>query len=445
VSSIRPGAGRTKGRSSLPEPGFHSRSRAAARVADVARDEGPLGDRAHAEWLATECSRLLEFGRAAREPAGGFGWLDDAGRPDPHRPLQLWVTARMTHVYALGHLLGHPGAGALADHGVDALTGRFRDRVHGGWYAAVDRDGPVTRDKTAYEHAFVVLAAASTAVADRPGGRQLLDEALEVFLGRFWDQDAEMVVEQWDGPFERLDGYRGVNANMHSVEALLAAADATGDASLRARALRVARRVVHQLAAGNGWRIPEHLDASYRPDLDYNRDQPAHPFRPFGATVGHSLEWSRLAVQLHAALGDDAPDWLVEDARSLFDAAVHDGWAVDGAPGFVYTVDWEGTPVVRERMHWVAAEATAAAAALHAATGDPSYAEWYHQWWAYVAAAFIDEELGSWHHELSPDNRPSSTTWSGKPDLYHAFQATLLPRLPLAPTLATALERGLLN
>ena len=406
---------------------------------------GLLDDPEHAEWLATEGVRLLDFGHGARDPAGGFAWLDDTGRPDPGRPLQLWVTARMTHVYALGHLLGHPGAGALADHGLDALSGRFRDAAHGGWYAAVDRDGPVARDKTAYEHVFVVLAAASSAVADRPGGRGLLDEALGVFLRRFWDEDAGMVVEQWDEPFEHVDGYRGVNANMHSVEALLAAADVTGDASLRQRALRVTDRVVHRLAAGNRWRIPEHLDASYRPDLDYNSDEPAHPFRPFGATVGHSLEWSRLAVQLRAALGEGAPGWLVDDARSLFETAVRDGWSVDGAPGFVYTVDWEGTPVVRQRMHWVAAEAIAAAAALHAATGDPSYAEWYDRWWAYGAAVFVDEDLGSWHHELAPDNRPSSLTWSGKPDLYHAFQATLLPRLPLVPTLASALARDLLR
>ena len=44
------------------------------------------------------------------------------------------------------------------------------------------------------------------------------------------------------------------------------------------------------------------------------------------------------------------------------DRAVRDGWAVDGAPGFAYTTDWAGAPVVRTRMHWVAAEAIGAAA-----------------------------------------------------------------------------------
>jgi sulfoquinovose isomerase len=400
---------------------------------------------AHARWLEAEGDRLLEFGRASRHPDGGFAWLDDAGRPDLRRPVELWVTCRMTHVYCLGDLMGRPGCGPLADHGVEALLGRMRDRRHGGWYAQVGPDGPVSRDKTAYEHAFVLLAASSAVASGRSGGEELLDLALATELEHFWDDEYGMVREQWDESFSTLDGYRGVNANMHTVEALLAAADVLDDATLRERAGRVVTRVVHELAPAHSWRIPEHFDDTWTPRLEYNREQPAHAFRPYGATVGHWLEWSRLTLHLREALGSTAPDWLLDDARSLFDNAVSEGWAVDGADGFVYTVDWEGRPVVRERMHWVAAEATMTAAALHAATGDPSYARWYRTWWDHVADRFLDRAGGSWHHELSPTNRPSSTTWQGKPDVYHAFQATLVPRLPLAPTLAVALRESRLG
>ena len=133
---------------------------------------------------------------------------------------------------------------------------------------------------------------------------------------------------------------------------------------------------------------------------------------------------------------------MLHDAQSLFAAAVEEGWAVDGHDGFVYTVDWSGTPVVRERMHWVAAEATAAAAALYVATGDPSYAGWYETWWSHISDCFIDPVGGSWRHELSPANEPSSNTWEGKPDTYHAVQATLVPRLPLSPCLAKTVGRA---
>ncbi len=293
---------------------------------------GPIADPEHLRRLREEGGRLLGFAKAARHPQGGFAWLDDSGRPDPDRPVLLWVTARMTHVFSLGHLLGDPDSAALADHGLRALRDRFRDVRYDGWYPAVGPEGPVSWEKTAYEHAFVLLAAASAAAAGRPGAEQLLADALGVVLGRFWDAEAGMMVEEWDRTFETLDGYRGVNANMHFVEALLSAADVTGDPSLRRRALRVTGRVVHELARCHEWRIPEHLDAAYRPVLDYNADQPGHPFRPFGATVGHGLEWARLTLQLDAALGDAAPPWLQTDAACLFGAAVRDGWAAEARP-----------------------------------------------------------------------------------------------------------------
>jgi sulfoquinovose isomerase len=401
---------------------------------------------AHHRWLEQETDRLLAFSRGSLHPAGGFAWLDTAGNPQLDRPVQLWVTCRMTHVFALGHLLGRPGCGSLADHGVAALTTRFRDPKNSGWYAAMAADGPVARGKTAYEHAFVLLAASSAVVAGRPGATALLDEALDVVLRRFWDDTHGMVTEEWDETFTTVDPYRGVNANMHTVEALLAAADVTGDRSLLERAQRVVTRVVHDLAAGNQWRIPEHFDGEWNPLLDYNRAEPAHPFRPFGATIGHWLEWSRLALHLRALLGEHkAPSWLLDDAAALFHAAVREGWSVDGGPGFVYTVDWDGRPVVRQRMHWVAAEATATAAALWSATGDAVYADWYEVWWDYIGRRFIDPQLGSWWHELDAGNLPSGVVWNGKPDTYHALQATLIPRLPLAPTLATALKDGLLG
>lgn len=401
-----------------------------------------LTSAAHSRWLESETDRMLAFGAAARRP-DGFAWLDDAGRPDLERPIELWITARMTHVYALAHLMGRPGAGALADHGVGALAGPFRDDVNGGWYAALGPDA--SGAKTAYEHAFVLLAAASATAARRPGAAALLEDALAIHDRHFWDEDAGAVVEEWDRTFIRLDGYRGANANMHTVEALLAVADVVDDGSrLRERALRICTRIVHEQAAANSWRIPEHYTETWTPVLDFNRDQPAHPFRPYGATVGHGFEWARLCLHLAAALGDHAPAWLVDDARSLFATAARDGWGVDGGDGFVYTVDWEGAPVVRERMHWVVTEAIAAAAALHRVTGEDSYARQYETWWDSAAEHVIDP-AGSWRHELDASNQPASGTWSGKPDIYHVVQATLLPRLPLAPALAVALRDGLLR
>jgi mannose/cellobiose epimerase-like protein (N-acyl-D-glucosamine 2-epimerase family) len=231
---------------------------------------------------------------------------------------------------------------------------------------------------------------------------------------------------------------------MHAVEAMLAAADATGDVVWHERALAIAERVVDGFARGNGWLLPEHFDADWNPRPEYNRDNPGDQFRPYGVTIGHLLEWSRLCLHLRAALAEAAPGWLLDGAVALFGTAVAYGWSSGETPGFVYTIDWDRRPVSTERLHWVAAEATATAAALHHATGDPGYADWYRRWWQH-AESFIDRARGSWHHELDSANRPSATIWQGKPDVYHPFQATLIPRLPLAPTLAAALRGNLLD
>jgi len=398
-----------------------------------------LDDAVHLSTLDAEWMRVLRFAAASALPDGGFGWLDDAGRPEPDRPVLTWIGARMTHVFALGQLLGQPGYDRLVGHGVAALAELLHDREHGGWYAAVR---PVDGAKEAYQHAFVVLAASSATVAGAPGAEPLLADALSIVERRFWREDDGMMVEAWDRDWSTLDPYRGVNANMHTVEAFLAAADVTGDDRWRQRALRITERVVHGFARDAGWMLPEHFDAAWTPRPDYNRDHPADQFRPYGVTIGHLLEWSRLALNVRAALGAGAPDWLLPDARALFGTALAKGWAVDGADGFVYTVDPAGLPVVRARMHWVAAEALAAAATLHRVTGDAGYDAAYARTWAYAERYLIDRERGSWHHELDEHNRPAATVWPGKPDAYHIVQAMLVPRLPVAPTLATALVAG---
>jgi sulfoquinovose isomerase len=400
---------------------------------------------AHHRWLEAEMDRLLEFGAASRHPQGGFGWIADDGILDFSHDVELWITCRMTHCFALAAMLGRPGAAALADHGVAALSGLLRDEDNGGWFAAVGTDGPTNTAKEAYGHAFVILAAASATAAERPGAAELLDEALATHQDRFWDDDAGMSRESFAADWTGEEDYRGINANMHTVEAYLAAADVTGDRQWLSKALRITERAVHVFARQNEWRIPEHFTGAWEPLLDYNKETPAHPFRPYGATIGHAFEWARLTLQLGAALqqsGVAAPEWIVEDARALYDTAVSEGWDVDGAPGFVYTIDWDGRPVVRERMHWVSAEAIGAAAVLWQRTKVQHYADHYQLWWDYVAEYHIDPVFGSWLHELGTSNQVSRTVWEGKADIYHAVQATLIPRLPIAPALAASLAAG---
>ena len=389
----------------------------------------------------TDLDRLLDFAARSRVPEGGFGHLAADGSLED-RPQETYVVARMTHVFGLAHLLGRPGAAGPVRSGVAALLdGPLHDAEHGGWRAAEDDD-----TKAAYVHAFVVLAGATATAAGIDGGRQLLGQALAVWDGRFWDDDAGLAVEEWTRDWSACGDYRGANANMHGVEAGLAAADALAGedpptaAALRLRALRSTERVVHGWARERDWRLPEHFTAGWEPVPDFNRDLPADPFRPYGVTVGHQFEWARLCLHLRAALADDAPGWLLDDAVALFDAAAERGWAADGEPGFPYTLDWTDRPVVGARMHWVLCEAVAAATVLGAVTGESRYAELARSWRAHGEERFADPATGSWHHELTPSGEVGTTVWTGQPDAYHLVQMLLLDGRPVRGSLAASLR-----
>ncbi|MGY4534755.1 sulfoquinovose isomerase [Pseudomonas sp. TE3786] len=395
---------------------------------------------AHHLWLQTEGLRLLAFAKGSKVEQG-FANLDAQGCLPADAVAETMNTTRMTHSFAMAHVQGIPGCLELVEHGVAALLGPLRDAEFGGWYAQAEhRDG--NTGKAAYLHAFVALAASSAVQAGAAGAQELLAQAVQIIEEHFWSDEEGALRESFARDWTHEEAYRGANSNMHGTEAFLALADATGDSRWLERALEIVERLIHGHAADNGFAVIEHFDRHWQPQLEYNVDNPADGFRPYGTTPGHAFEWARLVLHLEAALqraSYAAPDWLLHDAVGLFDGACRYAWNVDGAPGLVYTLDWQNQPVVRPRLHWVHAEATATAAALLKRTGEQRYEVWYRRFWDFIERHFIDREQGSWHHELDTGNKPAATIWAGKPDLYHAYQAVCLPQVPLAPSLTAAL------
>ena len=388
-------------------------------------------------FLAELRQNLLNFGRRFPSPGGSSYYLGDDGTPWPDRGRETWITSRMAHVYSIGTLLGDIPSASLADAALKGLRGELHDGAHGGWYAGLNADGSVMPTKQCYAHAFVMLAAASALLADRPGARELLDDALAVYDLRFWDEEEGLSRDTWDTDFTALDHYRGLNANMHSVEAFLAVADATGDETYRLRAGRIIDRVL-DWARESGWRIPEHFSSDWVPQPELNRERPDDPFKPYGATPGHGIEWSRLITQWALSSGREQAAPYVEAAENLYITAVGDA---DGAPGLVYTTDWTGKPVVHDRMHWTLAEAINTSAVLYQTTGKQRYADDFATFMAYLDEFVLDHENGSWFHQLDRNNQLIGTVWPGKSDLYHAFQATLIPYLPADVSIAAAVAK----
>ncbi len=394
-------------------------------------------------YLQELTQELLGFAVRFPSERGCAYYLKDDGTPWVEKNLDNYENCRMVHSYCIGKFLGFPGSEKLIDAGLQGLLGPMRDHTYGGWHNSLNPDYTNVPGKLCYSHGFVILAASSAALAGHPKAQALLDDALECFDKHFWDEKEGLTFDTWDTQFTELDEYRGINANMHTVEAFLAAADVTGNDLYRTRAGRIIDRVVGW-AEANNWRIPEHYTADWQPDLECNADKPDDQFKPYGATPGHGIEWARLITQWALSTYQGAPEGqkYITAAENLFLRATGDGWNADGAKGIVYTTDWAGKPVVHDRMQWTLAEGINTAAVLYRVTGKPEYADLYYDFLEYLEASVRDHVHGNWIHQLDRNNQKLETVWPGKPDIYHALQSTLIPYCDPSLSVAVAIAKG---
>ncbi len=441
------------------------------------------------QFLKEMREQLLAFGRRFPSPGGSSWYLGNDGTPWTELNRETWITSRMAHVYSIGSMLEYsscealrkeydrlseeiPGGdsagvpdivsreicGRLADDALRGIRGELHDAKNGGWYAGLTQDGQIVPNKQCYAHAFVILAACSGLLAKREGAAELLEDALRVFDRFFWNEEEGLCCDTWDTDFRVLDEYRGLNANMHTVEAFLAVADAAGKEKYRVRAGRIIDRVIGW-AVENSWRIPEHFTKDWKADLECNKEIPDDRFKPYGATPGHGIEWARLITQwaLSTYRGTGIEETggeskasvkaaqYIEAAEQLYNRAVSDAWNTDGAPGIVYTTDWDGKPVIHDRMHWTLAEAINTSAVLYRVTGKEKYAGDYAEFMKYLDEKVLDHVSGSWYHQLDQNNHLMNTVWPGKSDLYHAFQATLIPYHAVDVSIAAAVKADAVN
>lgn len=229
---------------------------------------------------------------------------------------------------------------------------------------------------------------------------------------------------------------------MHTVEAFLAVADVAGLEEYRIRSGRMIDHVL-EWSGNNNQRIPEHFTDKWEPELELNKDKPDDGFKPYGATPGHGLEWSRLIIQWALSTFKDDESKAgkyIEAAEKLFCRAVEDAWNSDGYPGIVYTTDWEGKPIVHDRMHWALCEGINTAAVLWKLTGKQKYSDYYADFFKYADEKVIDHVNGSWFHQLDRENNVIGTVWPGKNDIYHAVQATVIPIYGAEQSIAPAIK-----
>lgn len=396
-----------------------------------------LDDTAHRDWLVAEADRQLAFFQASLRSEGGFHTLDHAGLPLPDSKQELHTTTRLVHSYALGHIRGVAGTGDIVDHGIHYLRNHHRDADHGGYVWALDGAGIVDGRKLAYGHVFVLLAGASALQAGHPDAGALIEDVCGVLDKYFWEEGPGLFSDELNRDWTPFSTYRGMNANMHGVEALLTAYEATGREIFLTRAGRILDFFVNRIAPAQGWRLPEHYVEGWQIDRSYAGNP---MFRPSGTTPGHSFELGRLLLQYWDLTGrpeDGAPD----RARMLIERALEDAWNTEYG-GFAYTLHFDGRVDNPARYWWPVTEAIGAMAVLIKLDRRPADEIWYRRLWTFADRHLIDHERGGWYPELDQTGALAEAQFRGKPDIYHSLQAALFPLAPGLARFCSAFRSG---
>ena len=267
---------------------------------------------------------------------------------------------------------------------------------------------------------------------ERPGAKELLDEAIALYDKRFWNEEEGLSCDTWNTEFTVLDDYRGLNANMHTVEAFLAASDVTGDEKYP-RESGTHHRPRKGLGCKQQLADPGALyERLWVADLsDCNKEKPDDPFKPYGATPGHGIEWAGLITQWALSTYKEETEkkqHRILKQQKIFIAAQLQTHGMQ-TEHLVSVIRQTGTA---SRLYMTEctgplAEAINTSSVLYRVTGKKKYADDYEAFMEYLDEKVLDHVNGSWFHQLDRNNNLMGTVWPGKSDLYHATQATLIP------------------
>ncbi|AZV80781.1 AGE family epimerase/isomerase (plasmid) [Parasedimentitalea marina] len=381
-----------------------------------------FGTSAHRDFLRKDAKRQFDFFRSSVRPEPGFFVLGYDGNPLTDTVQELHTTARLTHSYALGHIFGLEECDTVIDKGMAYLWSHHRDRDHGGYLWALDGETVHDGRKLAYGHVFVLLAGASAKMAGHPDADRLIDDVTAVLETHYWEGNHGLFADEWNRDWSPFSSYRGMNANMHGVEALLTAFEATGRETYLSMAGQILGFFVNRIAAAENWRLPEHYTADWQIDRLYSGNP---MFRPGGTTPGHSFELARLLLQYWDLSGRPENN-TQEVAWKLTERALSDAWNNE-LGGFAYTLNFDGTPAIGSRYWWPVTEAIGVLASFLKLGGNQVQHDWYSRLWCFADAHFIDYENGGWFPEIDEQGKPTTTQFLGKPDIYHSVQAALFP------------------
>ena len=276
---------------------------------------------------------------------GGFvERLTWSGTPDVAATKRIRVQARQIYVFSHASLLGlHPDGAAIASRGYDFLMRHAcPDGVVGGFVHALDRQGKIVDPRrNSYDHAFLLLAFSWFYRATRR------DDVLAAIYGVLAAIDARLALADGSGVAvdDALGPDRLQNPHMHLLEAMLAAAEATGRQQFLDRADQLEVLFRTRMFDAEWGILREFYDAGWRPAAG-ERGRIVEP--------GHHYEWVWL-LKRHAdahcrPLSEEAwrlADFIDRHGRPASDVLLCDELWDDGSVKSAAIRTWPQTEALK--------------------------------------------------------------------------------------------------
>lgn len=316
---------------------------------------------------------------------------------------------------------------AAAKTGYEFLTGKMRDRRHGGYYSKVtDAGEPKDPRKHVYLNAFALYGLVAYHRAS--GEAAALEAAKELFrtleekahdkasggYNEFFGEDWTPITDPTAAGYVGATGTKTYNTHLHVLEAFAELYRAWPDAVVRSRL---------------GELVVINTNTVHHPDYNCNIDgwwpnwKMVDNPRNLRASYGHDVECAWLTLDAVRALGE-SPRLLRGWAEALCAYSLKYGYDRQRG-GFYYTGPLGKPSDDTKKEWWVEAEALVSMLEMYQLTGKREYYDVFRQTLDFVDKHQVARE-GSWWATLSADGSPQGTQrsspWHGA---YHNGRAMI--------------------
>jgi len=355
-----------------------------------------------------ELKNVLSFwSTKAIDPKTGqfYGEIDHYGTPEPEAHKGIIMYSRILWTFAAAcRFYKNNDYKPFADKARSFIENHFLDKKNGGVYWETDCNGTVVvNKKQVYAEAFTIYAYAEYFLAF--GDKTALDFAMDLFNKLetiCYDKKNGGYFEAFSETWDKLDDVRlsdkdlnepkGMNTNLHVLEAYTTLYEATKDA-------RVGKALKDEILLY----LNTIVDTNNHVTIFFSEDwQP----KTTEFSYGHDIESTWLIWEAAELLNDKS---LLNEIRPKILAMV-DTFIAEGFDTETNSTWYEYFPKTgkkdSDRHWWVQIEAVEGLANAYDMTGDKKYRDLALKQWDYISKNLIDRVHGEWFWRIDDDGFP---------------------------------------